>query len=150
MKYLFTTLLFMQTLNLVAQQKKLIEYIVPDDVKSKILGIIEKKDEKYYIIWNTQNDTTSVLLSKVDTSFRPLIDMLKLSNRFIHVDEVSSQIPIILKPDLLFSTDFNILKDVGKKYESLTTILLNPSGYLMKFTGRYKESKIIYSEFFQH
>lgn len=140
----------MQTMNVVAQQKKRIEYMISDDVKSKILKIVDKKNEKYYIIWNTRNDTTSVLLCKVDSSSRPLMDVLEFSNRFIQVDEENREIPVILNSDLLFSTYFNVLENKGEKYESMTTILLNPSGFLIKFIGRFRESKIIYFDFFQY
>ena len=120
-----------------------IVYLTPESVNAKICDYITKDKQigqyHYYGIWHTQNDTTSILISR-STSFVNN-KLIKKTNRFINLPKYG-KLPIVLNSDLLFSTDFHYSgNEKGKK--TLGNILISPSGYLIVFTGSYNKERII-------
>ena len=117
-----------------------IEYLTPDTVKAKILEVIkaDKRGHPFYVIWDTNRDTTYLRLAQYSTSDSTFFELIKNSNRFITLDE-KHNIPIITDTDLDFSTLFHQVKNKGKKNGILNETSFNISGYNIYFTGTYYE-----------
>jgi hypothetical protein len=130
---------------------KRIEYLIPDDVRDKILEVLktEKPREPYFAVWNTKNDTTSILLADYNSSDVQLSKLLKSSNRYINLSKTKS-ITVVFGPDLLFSTIFHQVKNKGQKNEIVQYTDWGLGGYIITFTGRYGESKLIKVEYHQN
>lgn len=128
-----------------------IEYLTPDTVKDKILEVLkeDKTGEPFYVIWNTKNDTTSIMVSRSYSRDLKVVDLIKNSNRYINLTE-KQNIPVILTSDILFSTFFHSVKNKGKENEIISETILGASGYIIEFTGTYGKSKLIKFEYFTY
>ena len=138
--------------NTFAQRNGVIQYLVPESVMSKIRDYIKESDNSkrytFYGIWQTQNDTTSILISRFDGGYKKLDYLIKNSNRYINLS-TQQKLPLILTSDLLFSTELHsILFIKGKK--AINDVLLNPSGFLIVFVGTYDKERILKAEHFQN
>ena len=128
-----------------------IEYVTPDTVKSKILDVLKQDGtgDPFYVIWNTQNDTTSIMITRSYSRAPNVSLLIKSSNRYIDLTE-NKKIPVILTSDILFSTIFHSVKNKGKKNEIMSETILGASGYIIEFNGTYGKSKLIKFEYFTY
>ncbi|GAB2980971.1 hypothetical protein GCM10027049_15810 [Mucilaginibacter puniceus] len=133
-----------------AQQKNSISYIIPEIVNVEIDNYLKtiKSDEGTYIILQNQNDTTSILVSSY-AGISKLVPLIKNSNRYIKVG-ISRLIPVLLRPDLLLSSNLHIIKNKGTEYEAIETTLIGAGGYLIVYKGLYHNPKLIKAEYFQN
>lgn len=50
----------------------------------------------------------------------------------------------------MFSENLNIIENKGTNRESIRTVILTPSGFLIKFSGKYKNMKLISCKYYQY
>jgi hypothetical protein len=129
-------------------QFKGIEYLTPDTVKNKILGVInaDKTGDPFFVIWDTDRDTTYLRLARYSISDR-LFELIRNSNRFVTLSK-NQAIPILIGSDLEFNTMFHKVKNKGKETEIMDVTDFNISGYAIEFTGTYYNAKLIKFEWF--
>lgn len=133
-------------------QVKPIYYTIGDDVAEKIDSLISSANEpigSYYGIWDTEGEITSLMLARTSTMGKNATELLRNSNRFLRIKK-DETLPIVLESDLMFSENLNIIESKGTKHESIRTITLTPSGFLIKFSGRYKNMKLLTFKYYQY
>lgn len=132
-------------------QSDSIYYVVEKAVINRIENYINEADKltaHYYGIWNTCGDTTSILIVRLGERDGGVSTLIKNSNRFLRIKN-ELVLPIVLRADILFSENLNVINNKGEKYESIMTTTLTPSGFLIVFRGTPRNIKIVRSEYFQ-
>jgi len=142
-------ILFFTEYSAFSQENKGIEYFVPEIVKDTIVGFMQKTgNNKYYGIWQTQNDTTFILISWFDSLDTNLYPLIKQSNRFIHISATRT-IPIVPQSDLGFCIWFHHLDDKGTDHESMEDTDFMIPGYEIEFVKPYDKTEIIKAKYFR-
>ena len=144
-------LLLASTLNTYCQNKEHINYVIPDVVNIKIENYIKENEsnKQVYATLQYQNDTTSILISTYDASFKQLAYLISNTNRYLNVDSMTT-IPLLIESDLLFSGNLHMIKNKGKYNEVFSHTSVNASGYLIVYKGMYADVLIVKAGYFQY
>lgn len=153
LKVVWITIFMLSSNFLFSQSRDSIFYVLPAEVKSKIVGYLnqnnQSSDLKVYVLLAHQNDTTQVMVSHFGASPKELLWLVKNTNRFLRLKS-NSVLPVLLKTDLIFSDALHKVENEESPYATFTNKYLNVSGYIIDFYGMYDKAQLIKAEYYQN
>jgi hypothetical protein len=153
-KLLYILLIGCLSFNTKAQSKK-IYYNLPDNVskvvQKRINEIIAKSRGDNYksqicLEIYSKHDTTQVWIQKLSKDIPALNDVIENSNRFFKyfANDSEKEVPIVFDTDFAWASSLRSKgKEVVNGKQSITTITILRTGWLVEFTYKAMEAKII-------